>query len=137
MARRLRELYAAHRYGCVDLRGSASLLGVYISINIAVVAIAIAAKWAIIGRTKPGRYPLWGVYYYRWWLARRFLGLVHTKWFQGSPLLPLYMKAIGAKIGKNTLLSEIDAGAMDLISVGDGASIGNNAVLRQCAGRRQ
>jgi non-ribosomal peptide synthetase-like protein len=107
----------------------ASLLGVYISINIAIVAIAIAAKWVIIGRTKPGRYPLWGVYYYRWWLARRFLGLVHTKWFQGSPLLPLYMKAIGAKIGKNTLLSEIDAGAMDLISIGDGSSIGNNAVF--------
>ena len=38
-----------------------SLLGVYVGINVATAAIAIAAKWLIIGRIKPGRYPLWGV----------------------------------------------------------------------------
>ncbi len=106
-----------------------SLLGVYISINIAILAIAIAAKWALIGKTKPGRYPLWGVYYFRWWLARRFVGLVHTRWFHGTPFLPLYMRALGAKIGKDTLISEIEAGAFDLISIGDGASIGSNAIF--------
>jgi non-ribosomal peptide synthetase-like protein len=106
-----------------------SLLGVYISINIAVLLIAIAAKWAILGRTKPGRYPLWGVYYYRWWLARRFLGLVHTRWFHGTPFLALYLRALGAKVGKNTLMSEIEAGAFDLISIGDGANIGSFAIL--------
>jgi len=106
-----------------------SLLGVYICINIAVVIIAISAKWLILGRTKPGRYPLWGFYFYRWWLARRFLGLVHARWFQGSPLLPLYLRSIGAKVGRNTILAEVDAGAFDLVSIGDGASIGSNVVL--------
>ncbi len=74
-----------------------SLLCVYTCINVATVAIAIAAKWLIIGRTKPGRYPLWGVYYYRWWLARRFMGLVHIKWFQGSPWMRFYLRALGAR----------------------------------------
>ena len=106
-----------------------SLIGVYISINIAILVIAIIAKWAIIGRTKPGRYPLWGVYYYRWWLAKRFLGLVHTRWFHGTPLLPLYMRAIGAKVGKNTLIAEIEGGAFDLISIGDGTHIGSFATF--------
>ena len=46
-------------------------------------AIAVAAKWLILGRTRPGRYPLWGVYYYRWWLAQRLTPLVHIKWLQG------------------------------------------------------
>ena len=62
-----------------------SLIGVYICINLATVAIVIAAKWLLIGKTKPGRYPLWGVYYFRWWLVKRFLGLIHIKWFEGSP----------------------------------------------------
>ena len=51
-----------------------TLLGVYMAINVATLAIAVAGKWLILGRTKPGRYPLWGVYYYRWWLSQRLLG---------------------------------------------------------------
>jgi len=43
-----------------------SLIGVYMCINIATVAIVIGVKWLVIGKTKPGRYPLWGVYYFRW-----------------------------------------------------------------------
>jgi non-ribosomal peptide synthetase-like protein len=104
-----------------------SLIGVYMCINIATVAIVIAAKWLVIGKTKPGRYPLWGVYYFRWWLVKRFLGLVHIKWFQGSPIMRLYLMALGMRIGKDALIGEIEPGAVDLISIGAGASIGSNA----------
>jgi non-ribosomal peptide synthetase-like protein len=104
-----------------------SLVGVYMCINIATVAIVIAAKWLVIGQTKPGRYPLWGFYYFRWWLVRRFLGLVHVKWFQGSPIMRLYLMALGMRIGKDALIGEIEPGAVDLISIGAGASIGSNA----------
>ncbi|MGH6821286.1 MAG: phosphopantetheine-binding protein, partial [Methylocella sp.] len=104
-----------------------SLIGVYMCINIATVAIVIAVKWMVIGKTKPGRYPLWGVYYFRWWLVKRFLGLAHIKWFEGSPIIRFYLGALGAKIGKDAILGEIEAGAVDLISIGDGASIGSNA----------
>ena len=104
-----------------------SLIGVYMCINIATVAIVIGVKWLVIGKTKPGRYPLWGVYYFRWWLVKRFLGLVHIKWFQGSPIMRLYLMALGTKIGKDALIGEIEPGAVDLISIGPGASIGSNA----------
>lgn len=102
-----------------------SLIGVYMCINIATVAIVIAAKWLIIGKTKPGRYPLWGTYFFRWWLVKRFLGLVHIKWFQGSPAMRLYLAALGAKIGKDAIIGEIEPGAVDLISIGAGASLGS------------
>lgn len=107
----------------------ASLVGVYVCINVATVAIAIGAKWLIIGRTKPGRYPLWGSYYFRWWLVKRFIGVVQIKWFQGSPFIRLYLRALGARVGKDALLGEIEAGAVDLVSIGDGASIGSIANL--------
>ncbi len=65
------------------LRGIATLLGVYVAIEIGILAIAIAAKWLLLGRTKPGRYPLWGTYFYRWWLVERLLSLIPIKTFPG------------------------------------------------------
>lgn len=106
-----------------------ALLGVYMVINIATVAVSIGGKWLVIGRTKPGRYPLWGVYYYRWWLAQRLIGLTHAKWFQVSPLMRLYLLGLGANIGPDALISEFDAGAIDLVSIGAGASLGGKLKL--------
>ncbi len=106
-----------------------SLIGVYMCINITTVAIVIATKWLVIGKTRPGRYPLWGIYYFRWWVVKRFLGLVHVKWFQNSPLMRMYLFALGAKIGKDAIIGEIEPGAVDLLSIGAGASIGSIANL--------
>ena len=106
-----------------------ALLGVYMCINIATVAVSILGKWLVIGRTRPGRYPLWGVYYYRWWLSQRLIGLTHAKWFQASPLMRLYLRALGAEIGEDAIIGEMDFGAIDLVRIGDGASLGGKLKL--------
>src|SRR5205807_6847129 len=31
------------------------------------ITVALAAKWIVLGRVRPGRYPLGGSYYLRWW----------------------------------------------------------------------
>ncbi|CAH1648536.1 Non-ribosomal peptide synthetase-like protein [Hyphomicrobiales bacterium] len=103
---------------------ASTFLGVYVAINIATVAIVIAGKWLVMGRTKPGRYPLWGTYYFRWWLTQRLLSLVHMKWFQGSPIMRVYLRALGAKVGDDALISEFEVGAIDLVTIGAGASTG-------------
>ena len=105
------------------------LVFVYICLNIFTVAFGIACKWLILGRTKPGRYPLWGVYYYRWWLTGRILALAHLRWFQGSPLIRYYLRALGARIGTNAIIGEIMPGSADLMSIGRGASIGTKVKL--------
>jgi non-ribosomal peptide synthetase-like protein len=108
---------------------AAALLGIYMCINVVTVATSIAGKWLVIGRTKPGRYPLWGVYYYRWWLSQRLIGLTHAKWFQASPLMRLYLTALGAKIGEDAIIGELDVGAIDLVTIGAGASLGSKLKL--------
>ena len=100
------------------------LVGTYMVINIFTIVFAILAKWAILGRMKPGRYPLWGTYYYRWWLVQRFTALTHPKWFQGSPVMRLFMIAMGAKVGMDAIVGDHEAGALDLIEIGPRASIG-------------
>ena len=105
------------------------ILGIYVLINIVTAAIAIAAKWLIIGRTKPGRYPLWGAYYFRWWLVRRLLTLVHIKWLQGSPAIAIYLRLLGAKVGRDAVIADLDFGAADLLEIGAGTTIGGKAEL--------
>ena len=106
-----------------------ALLGVYMCINLVTIAISIGGKWLLLGRTKPGRYPLWGTYYYRWWLAQRLLALTHAKWFQASPIMRLYVMALGGKVGADAIISEFEAGAIDLVTIGEGATLGAKVKL--------
>ncbi|HLO78763.1 MAG TPA: Pls/PosA family non-ribosomal peptide synthetase, partial [Magnetospirillum sp.] len=105
------------------------LLATYSVINLGTVAVAIAGKWLVLGRAKPGRYPLWGVYYFRWWLAQRLLTLVHLKWFQDTPVMRWFLRLLGARIGRDVLIGEVEAGALDLVTIGDGATIGSRSHL--------
>lgn len=106
-----------------------TLLGVFLGLSVAAKLIAIAGKWLAIGRTKPGRYPLWGVYYYRWWLSQRFIALAHLRWFQSSPIMRVYLRLLGARVGRDALIADIEAGAIDLVTIGDGASLGGKVKL--------
>jgi non-ribosomal peptide synthetase-like protein len=106
-----------------------ALLGIYVVINIVSAIVAVAGKWLILGRTKPGRYPLWGVYYFRWWFARRLQGLVHIKWLQGSPAIRFYLRALGARVGHDAIIADVDAGALDLVTIGRGTTIGTKVEL--------
>lgn len=102
----------------------AALLVLYTIINIGTKIVIIALKWLVIGRTKPGRYPLWGVYYFRVWFVQRLLQVTTLKFLQGSPLMRVYLRLLGAKIGRDAIISEFEAGAIDLISIGDNTTTG-------------
>jgi non-ribosomal peptide synthetase-like protein len=86
--------------------------------------ISVAVKWLVIGRFKAGTYPVWGLYYCRWWIANLFQRLSWAHMFEGSPLMSLYFRAMGAKIGRNVSLSTSICSIFDLVSIGDDASIG-------------
>ena len=105
-----------------------TVLVVYVAINVATFFFGIAGKWIVLGRTKPGRYPLWGFYYYRYWLAAQFGHLTPGALLQGSPVMNFYLRMMGAKIGRDTYIGDMSAGAVDLVSIGDGASIGRVAI---------
>ena len=88
-------------------------------------AVAIAAKWLIAGRLAPGRYPLWGVVYFRWWLADRLIDAAPTYFISGASLHAWWWRALGARIGSDVVIGSVKLRAPDLFSVGDGVSIGN------------
>jgi non-ribosomal peptide synthetase-like protein len=101
-----------------------TLCSVYVALNLGAKLTVIALKWLVIGRTRPGVYPLWGAYYFRIWLMQRLVHLTAHKFLQGSPLMRLYLRALGADIGRDAIIQEFEEGAVDLISIGARASIG-------------
>ncbi len=91
--------------------------------------VAWAGKWLIAGRLKPGSYPLWGVTYYRWWLADRLTEAVPTYMINGSPLYSAWLRALGARIGPEVNLGSVTVRVPDLVEIGEGSSIGNVVML--------
>lgn len=90
----------------------------------AMLLISIAVKWLVVGRFKPGAYPVWSLYYGRWWIANLYQSLSWSHMFEGSPLMSLYFRALGAKVGKRVTISTSICAIHDLVSIGDDASIG-------------
>ena len=86
-------------------------------------AIALGSKWLIIGRYKPGVYPLWGSYYMRWWVVSRLQAVSGLGAFGGTPLAPAMWRIMGAKVGRNCMLQTGLVGAWDCISISDDTSI--------------
>jgi non-ribosomal peptide synthetase-like protein len=99
-------------------------LGVFVLAQFCNFAVAVAGKRLLTGLLKAGRHPLWGAVYFRWWLAGKFCELPDVYQLAGTPWMPLYLRALGARIGNDVMIDSISLGAPELLTVEDGASIG-------------
>ncbi|POX38709.1 peptide synthetase [Streptomyces sp. Ru73] len=104
------------------LFGGAVFLGVCL--------LPIAAKWLLIGRWKPRKIRIWSLAYVRFWLVRTLIQLNPLVLFAGSPLYVLYLKALGARIGRRVaVLTKHVPVCTDLLTVGDDSVIRKEAHL--------
>ncbi len=74
-------------------------------------ASATVAKWLIVGRTKAVEYPLWSSFVWRNEVVDTFVELVAAPWFAdaatGTPVLNLWLRTLGAKIGRGVWLRDL------------------------------
>ncbi|TLD36704.1 Non-ribosomal peptide synthetase C-terminal [Venturia nashicola] len=110
-----------------------AILATYLSfvlIPILKFVIGVAGKWLSLGRAKPGEYPLYGFYYYRWWLAERFVELIEPTVFSGTVLASALMRSLGAKVGRFCHIQDpLIGAAYDLIDIGDDVLLGRETAL--------
>jgi non-ribosomal peptide synthetase-like protein len=104
-------------------------LGVALAMWVTLVLVAIVAKWALIGRFRAGRYPLWRGYYVRWWIVSRLQHLSFMSALNGTPLAPVIWRAMGAKVGRRCVLNPSLVYAWDCIRIGNDVSIGTDTHL--------
>jgi non-ribosomal peptide synthetase-like protein len=95
----------------------------------ALLAVAVLAKWLLLGRIRPGRHRLWGAAYLRWWFVHSLVSALPLDYLAGTPLLPFVYRLLGAKIGRDVHLATEGIGAFDVVSIGDGACVDEYASL--------
>ncbi|ROT42876.1 hypothetical protein SODALDRAFT_375125 [Sodiomyces alkalinus F11] len=106
----------------------------YIVVQIITPFLGIAAKWLIIGRYRPGLYPMWGSYHTRWWMVQKITTLCGSGFFNATDRLKtLYCRLMGAKVGRNVRLVGASLGEWDLLDIGDGVTLGTGSVCRPFA----
>ena len=91
---------------------------------------AILAKWALIGRWKQESFPIWSLRYFRFWVVKSLIRTAPVVLFRGSPLYTLYLRLLGAKLGRNTVVEcRFVPVCTDMISIGDNTIIRKESVL--------
>ena len=97
--------------------GSGTLLGLGV--------LPIAVKWLLIGRWKPRSIRAWSLGYFRFWVVKTVVvanPMAHL--FIGTPLYTLYLRALGARIGRGaTILTQHIPVCTDLLTIGAGSVI--------------
>jgi non-ribosomal peptide synthetase-like protein len=93
------------------------------------VFLAVSAKWILLGRIRPGRHPLWGGYYLRWWFVQTLVGRMPLTRLGGTPLLPSVYRLLGVRIEEDVHLATDSLAAFDLISIGSSASVDEGTSL--------
>lgn len=97
-------------------------------------AMATISKWVIVGRTRAVEYPLWSSFVWRNEVVDTFVEMVAAPWFAnaaaGTPVLALWLRTLGAKIGKGVWCETYWLPEADLITLGDGVSVNRGCVLQ-------
>jgi len=91
---------------------------------VALCTLPILAKWLLIGRWAPEQVRVWSLTYFRFWVVKTLVRSNPLVLLVGSPLYVLYLRALGAKIGRGTvILSRNMPVCTDLLTIGAGTII--------------
>jgi non-ribosomal peptide synthetase-like protein len=88
--------------------------------------LPVVAKWALVGRWKRQQFRVWSLEYVRFWIVKSLIRTNPLVLFAGTPIYALYLRALGAKVGRNALIQSNHVPiCTDLLTIGD------NAVVRK------
>ncbi|MGW6868021.1 Pls/PosA family non-ribosomal peptide synthetase [Streptomyces sp. NPDC054904] len=93
-----------------------------------------AAKWLLVGRHRTGEHPLWSGFVWRNELADTFVEVLAVPWLAGSvpgtPLMTLWLRGLGARIGRGVWCESYWLPETDLVTLGDAVSVNRGCVLQ-------
>lgn len=96
--------------------------------------VSALAKWLLIGRLKRSDHPLWSSLVWRNELADTFIEVLAAPWFArptlGTPLLNVWLRGLGAEIGRGVWCDTYWLPEPDLIRLGDGVNINAGCVVQ-------
>ena len=96
--------------------------------------LSVLPKRLLVGTVKSGEHPLWSSFVWRNELADQFVELVTAPWFArwatGTPLLNVWLRTMGARIGAGVWNETYWLPEPDLVEIGPGATISRGVVVQ-------
>lgn len=100
---------------------------VLIAGGLVVTAVTVVMKWLLIGRYRRSEHPLWSFFVWRDEMmnaAQEQLAHEHLLRFAiGTPLMSLYLRAMGARIGRGVWCETGAVTEFDVVTLGDGTAV--------------
>ncbi|MGY5132047.1 Pls/PosA family non-ribosomal peptide synthetase [Streptomyces nigrescens] len=107
---------------------------VLLAAGIVACAVSIAAKWLLVGRFRPSEHPLWSGFVWRTELADTFVEVLAVPWLvgrvPGTPLMNLWLRALGATVGRGVWCETYWLPEANLVTLEDGVSVNRGCVLQ-------
>jgi non-ribosomal peptide synthetase-like protein len=103
--------------------------------TVAVAALAVAAKRALIGRYRPLRAPVWSALHVRHWIVVRLVRLVPWTLLDATEAKNALLRALGARIGERVHVhrcANVLDGGWDLLELGDDVTLAREAHVAPC-----
>lgn len=112
------------------LYARSAAIGAVVFVGLSIIPILV--KWSLVYRWTPCPIRLWGMNYLRFWIVKTALKYSPLALFTGTPLYNLYLRALGANIGRRALiLSRNIPVCTDLLTIGDRSVVREGAFF-QC-----
>ncbi|WP_330328798.1 amino acid adenylation domain-containing protein [Streptomyces sp. NBC_00536] len=107
---------------------------VLLAAGAAACGVTVAAKWLLVGRHRAGEHPLWSGFVWRNELADTFVEVLAVPWLvgavPGTPLLALWLRGLGARVGRGVWCESYWLPETDLVELGDAVSVNRGCVLQ-------
>jgi non-ribosomal peptide synthetase-like protein len=108
--------------------------GVMLLAGLVAALTTTAAKWLVVGPIREGNHPLWSSFVWRNEVVDAFVEMVAAPWFAnaaaGTPVLSIWLRSLGASIGRGVWCESYWLPEADLVRLGDGVSVNRGCVLQ-------
>lgn len=94
---------------------------------------SVAMKHMLVGRYTSGSVPIWSAQGVRYWLVEHSVRLIPWMLFEGTALVPVILRMLGARIGRNVHFHRRTVplcGGWDLLDIADDVTVSQEASLR-------
>jgi non-ribosomal peptide synthetase-like protein len=126
----LEQLLTRHGLGPTALLGGPVVLVAALAAGL----VATLAKWLLVGRVRASEHPLWSSFVWRNEVADTFVEMVAAPWLllptSGTPVLTVWLRSVGARIGRGVWCESHWLPEPDLVTLGAGATVNRGCVVQ-------
>jgi non-ribosomal peptide synthetase-like protein len=100
----------------------------------AAAGVSTLVKWMLVGVIHAGEKPLWSSFVWRTEVSDTFVEMVAAPWFAraatGTPALAVWLRSLGAKIGRGVWCESYWLPEPDLVTLGDASTVNRGCVVQ-------